>query len=526
MQIACRNRIREIEQKLSEDLGLPMLLLMNQAGEALSRRVMSHLGRIGGKKALIVCGTGNNGGDGLAAAWHLNSMKVAVSVFVTDNPDTLTGLPQFYCKLLNETGVAIGNLQDTAVFSDFKNKLSQCHIIVDALVGIGFMPPMKESMRKIVEMINLSGQYVVSADIPSGVDCDTGQADTAVQAHETVAFLVPTPGHYLFPGASYRGKLLYERLGIPDSFLAPYAHITAAEITEMAALWRPRSMDTHKGKQGKLLIIAGSDEYPGAAVLAARGAARSGVGLIFMAAQGYDCRYPMPPEVISVGEEAICDESPYARIQNMIRKFDDVDAVLIGPGMSCRPDVAQAIVDSVLQIHAPMVLDADALNAFCGHTVQLGEIKQPFIVTPHPGEMARLARQSVESIQRNRILTASRFAGEWNCTVVLKGAGSVTASANGATYINTTGNPGMATGGSGDVLAGLIGGLLAQGYPAEHAAALGVFIHGAAGDRAAVLHGPVGYTPSELADCIPWIQKELEQSKTAGKQWIPAEKSI
>jgi ADP-dependent NAD(P)H-hydrate dehydratase / NAD(P)H-hydrate epimerase len=518
MHVALQNDIRIIEEKVQQELKIPMLLLMEQAGAAVALRALAHLGNLTNKKVMIICGTGNNGGDGLAATRHLVAAGAAVSVFMYGDPKEASELTKLYATVIEKTGTAVRNLRENTGFSLFSEQINDCGLVVDALMGIGFKPPATEGISKIIQIVNAKDIPVISIDIPSGIECDTGQAECAIRATETIAMILPKPAHYLQPGASLSGIVSLEKLAVPSDLTHGLAPIQAVDECLAASFLKKRNEDSHKGDFGKTLIVAGSPRYPGAALLAAKGALRSGSGLVYLLDYANTDSAVYLPEVIPAngfltGRD--CTQSDH--IMKVLDKIDRMTSLVIGPGLSSDPMRAEAVRYTVQVWDGPIILDADALGAFHDRTELLRVAHGKLIITPHPGEMARLLGTSSQDVQKDRIRTARRAADMWQCTVVLKGAGTVIASADNSLYINTSGNSGMAMGGSGDVLAGLIGGLVSQGYETKTAAALGAYIHGKAGDLAAVARGPVGFTPSETADFIPTVYNSLFQWKNAGK---------
>ena len=518
MHVAQQNDIRTIEEIALQKLKIPMLLLMEQAGAAVALRALAHLGNVTGKRVMIICGTGNNGGDGLAAARHLMAAGVPVSVFMYGDLKEASELTKLFATIIEKTGTAVRDLREASVFSLFSEQINDCGLIVDALMGIGFRPPVSGRMSRAIQIVNERDIPVISIDIPSGVECDTGQAECAIRATETIAMILPKPAHYLQPGASLSGVVTVENLALPSDMTHSMVTIQAVDECLAASFLKMRSESSHKGNFGKTLIVAGSPRYPGAALLAAKGALRSGSGLVYLLDYAASAFFGNLPEIIPAnGLLSARDFMQGDHIMKVLEKIDPVSALVMGPGLANDPIRAEAVRHTVQVWDGPMILDADALNAFHEQTELLTKARGKLIITPHPGEMARLLGTNSQDVQKDRIRIARKAAEMWECTVVLKGAGTVVASADNALYINTSGNPGMAAGGSGDVLAGLIGGLVSQGYEIRTAAALGAYIHGKAGDLAAVDRGPVGFTPSETADCIPAVYSRLFQGKHAGK---------
>ncbi len=520
MGIALRNDILAIERQACEEMHIPMLLLMEQAGVAVAERVQAHLASCRkGAQVGIICGIGNNGGDGLAAARHLIAAGIDVHLYMYGDTTNATALTKQYGDMILGMGAEIRNLRTDPVFSSFPEELTKCDLLVDALMGTGYRGPMEQDIRKIIQAINDCKLPTIAIDLPSGVDCDTGQAETAVKAMETVALIMPKPGHFLQPGGSFCGRLTVSHLALPFGWVHKRSSLEAADTTRVASIIKTRSMGAHKGEMGKTFIAAGSARYPGAALLTAQGALRAGSGLVYLLDYSRRDFSAHLPEVIP-GSCLLSPEdwrSP-DQILKAVAKIKNNTTLVMGPGLSDDPDVAEVVRYTVQAWASSMVLDADALNALENKTNLLTKAAGKIVITPHPGEMARLLGIPIQEVQSDRVQVARDAAEKWRCTVVLKGAGTIIATPGQRVCINTTGNPGMATGGSGDVLAGLIGGLLSQGYDSHEAAVLGVYMHGKAGDLASEKFGPIGYTPSETADMLPaaydWIYREKMKEKS------------
>jgi NAD(P)H-hydrate epimerase len=355
--------------------------------------------------------------------------------------------------------------------------------------------------------MNGSGKKILAVDIPSGVDADTGAVrEKAVQAIATVTFGLPKPGLLLQPGAAYSGELVVAPIGIPQELLtSAMVHQTLITPEYVAARLPRREADAHKGCQGHVLAVAGSRGLSGAAFLAAQGALRAGSGLVTVA---------VPESISNVMEMKTTEAMTLALPETLsgglgadaVRQVQDFSSrssvVLLGPGLGRQEETLESVRELVRTIERPLVLDADALYAVAGHNELFAAAGGLAVLTPHPGEMARLTGLSVKQIQTDRLGSARRAAAEWNSIVVLKGSRTVVAFPDGELYVNPTGNPGMATGGAGDVLAGMIAALIAQGLSSHDAAVLGVYLHGVAGDLAASGR-PVGMTAMDLAEQVP-----------------------
>ena len=378
--------------------------------------------------------------------------------------------------------------------------LAQCDCLVDALFGVGLSRPVEGDFLYAVREMQDRPHFrrVVSCDIPSGVHADTGEVlGEAVHAGVTVTFTCAKPGHYLGDGAEYTGELRIRDIGIPDELLfGPEARerfpVEAVEGTFTIPRRKPNS---HKGDYGRLFLLAGSEGYTGAPVLAASAAVRSGAGLVFLG---------VPREIYPIVAVKCSSAMPFPlpeRYEEILEKARSCDAALIGPGLGRAPKTEKLVRALLEDLEIPVVLDADGINALAGHMDILDGRKALTVLTPHDGEFARLTGTALPI--QNRLAAAQSFARDHHCILVLKGHRTITAAPDGRAWINTTGNPGMSKGGSGDVLAGLILALLGQGWEPELAARDGVYLHGEAGDRCAGSLGEYGMTPGDLVERLP-----------------------
>ena len=444
----------------------------------------------------VLCGPGNNGGDGVAAARILMGMGCRVRAFLVGDRSKMTPDERAMEEKLQEAGGALEDYLPRDEEQSFW--LSLCDCLVDALFGVGLSRPVEGDFLYAVREMQDQPHFrrVVSCDIPSGVHADTGEVlGEAVHAGVTVTFTCAKPGHYLGDGAEYTGELRIRDIGIPDELLfGPEARerflVKAVEGTFTIPRRKPNS---HKGDYGKLFLLAGSEGYTGAPVLAASAAVRSGAGLVFLG---------VPREIYPIVAVKCSSAMPFPlpeRYGEILEKARSCDAALIGPGLG----------------RAPKTEDADGINALAGHMDILDGRKALTVLTPHDGEFARLTGTALPI--QDRLAAAQSFARDHNCILVLKGHRTITAAPDGKAWINISGNPGMAKGGSGDVLAGLITSFLGQkqlmqsGRRTAEWVAGAVWFHGSAGDKAAQKFGEYGMTPEDLIGCIPETLKEREQ---------------
>ncbi|VBB05814.1 atp-dependent (s)-nad(p)h-hydrate dehydratase [Lucifera butyrica] len=508
MKVATAREMREIDRKTIEEYGIPGVVLMENAGMQVVNCIENILESLVEQKICIFAGTGNNGGDGYVAARHLYNRGANVKVFLIGEKEAVSGDARLHLDILSRMGINVQEVAGERDWNKVKIATAFAACLVDGLLGTGFRGEMTGAMATAAGIINGAGKTVVSIDIPSGVDADTGQVRSlAVCATYTVTFGLPKPGLFLYPGASHVGEMVIADIGIPkpllnDTQLRQNA-ITAGGVKKLLPQRRP---DAHKGMSGRVLLVAGSEGFTGAAFLAASGSLRGGAGLVTLAiAAGlHDIMEIKLTEVMTrplpeadrgtMGREAVPSVGAW--------EFEN-DVLAIGPGLGRHTDTLQAVREIIGAAEKPLVIDADALTALAGQVELLTETKALSIITPHPGEMARLTGLTVEEINQDRIDIARRSSQKWESIVVLKGARTIVAFPDGEIYINPTGNAGMATGGTGDVLTGLIAALIAQGLSSHDAAIAGVYVHGMAGDIAARRMGLIGLTAADLLPAIP-----------------------
>ena len=509
MELVTAAEMRELDRAAIEGRNIPSLRLMENAGLSVAREMERSFGSLRGKTVTVVAGKGQNGGDGFVVARLLRKKHCTARVALLTSPSSLTGDAATNLKKFQKAGGrchAVDNA--SALDSVLAPLLHASDLLVDAIFGTGLNAPVKGIPASAISMMNACGRPIVAIDLPSGLDGDSGAVlGTAVAAALTVTLARPKRGLYLGAGPNHTGLIRVADIGIPTDLIAaakiPVTLLHAADIRPLLP-HRPRT--AHKGTFGHAGIIAGSVGKTGAAAMAAMAALRVGTGLVTVAA---------PRSLSDVLEakllEAMVFPLPETEARTLSRQAlepiltfaADKTALAIGPGIGTHPET-QALVRSLLgETKQPMVLDADGLNAVAGHADRLGRASGPLILTPHPGEMARLLVTTPAEIQRDRLGAASRLARERNVFVVLKGAGTIVAAPDGRLAVNSTGNPGMATAGTRDVLTGMIAGLLAQGCAPWEAACAGAFLHGLAGDLAAAEEGETGLIAGDVIRAIP-----------------------
>ncbi len=486
--------------------------LMENAAQGLVAEVLTSVPDA--RNIVVVCGPGNNGGDGLAAARLLSGRGLSVSVFTLGDPDSYRGDAAGNAARAREVGLELAPLSRRGGMAACARRLGAADAVVDALFGTGLTRALSGSAARAVSLINTAGRPVVAADLPSGLSADTGQLlGPCVKASATVAFAALKHAHVFWPARGYCGRVVVRDIGIPRRvLLPPRKSLAVVEAADVRDWLPPRGADSHKADFGRLAVIAGSRGKAGAAVLAARGALRSGAGLVtvFCPASLESVVVSALPESMTRGlpekDGALAAEAAGPLLE-ALRGFD---AGVAGPGLGTGKGTI-ALLEKLLSVRCPLVCDADALNAFAGRPRAFSRRRGPTVLTPHPGEAARLLATTGQDVQRDRLAAARKLSRTTRAVVLLKGAGSLTCSPSGRATLNPTGTPLMSTAGSGDVLAGAIGALLAGGLKAERAAIAAAYLHGLSGERLEEELGDAGLLAGELAEELPRARRQLRR---------------
>jgi hydroxyethylthiazole kinase-like uncharacterized protein yjeF len=498
--------------------GVPSDVLMENAGAALVdalRRRHPDWTRV-----VVVCGPGNNGGDGLVAARLLAFAGVGVTVFTLGEPSDYRGEPAENLDRARAAGISPQALGGAAARRQLARALSDADGAVDALFGTGLTRPLSGEAGRVVALLTGSGRAIVAADVPSGLSSDVGEIrGPAVRAALTVAFGAPKPCHLLPPASEACGRLVVADIGMPRTRLEAGAdRFWLVEASDVAAKLPARPLESHKADFGRLAVIAGSRGKAGAAILAARGALRAGAGLvtIFCAESLAPLIVPALPEAMTepLAERAgaIAEEAA----SGAIRSLRGFDAAIAGPGLGTSPGTVAFLEKLLAGTRMPLVADADALNSFQGRPERLKR-RGALVLTPHPGEAGRLLSIPAKRVQADRIGAAKSLARRAGSIVVLKGAHTLVADRGERVLANPTGTPLLATAGSGDVLAGVIGALLAGGLSPEDAAMCGVWLHGAAAEALEPRLGDAGLLAHEVADALPGVRRALREPASVAK---------
>ncbi len=516
MIVVTAQEMRELDRLTIEKYGVPSITLMERAGAAIAQAILERFARAAKKGTLIVAGKGNNGGDGFVVARLLKKKNIpcAVALLARKNelsPDASRNLHAFLKLKGKVVEVPVKGLEALS------REMSGRGLLVDAILGTGMKNDVSGLYAEAITLMNASGLPVVAVDIPSGLHTDTGMPlGVAVQAEMTVSLGYPKLGQVIFPGLNYVGDLAVADIGIDANAVREVDPKTEIlERDEIKWLVPNREPDTHKGTYGHLLVMAGSRGKTGAAILACRAAMRMGSGLVTLAApRALNAIFASSlVEVMTepLGDNGVEEIEPLSD-EEWHRLLERKDALLFGPGIGVSESPQTLLRWLLKNLTIPWVIDADGLNNLVLEMERLRHAKTPPILTPHPGEMARLIGKDNAAVNQDRIGVARSFARGNRCHIVLKGARTVIATADGKVFINPTGNPGMASGGMGDALAGMLAALLGQGFSPEDAMKLGVYLHGFVGDRVSAQKGEIGLIASDIIADLPAGMRALSTS--------------
>jgi hydroxyethylthiazole kinase-like uncharacterized protein yjeF len=503
MRVLNSTQMREADRRTIGQIGIPSLVLMENAGRQAVAAMEAMYSDLADRQVAVLCGRGNNGGDGFVVARTLVQRGTDVAVFLIGRVADVRGDARTNLEILGRIGVTVVEVADSQAWELHFSEVSDCTLIVDAIFGTGLNAPVTGLIESVIADVNASGIPVVSIDLPSGLSADSAEPiGPSVEASLTVTLAAPKLPLVLPPGETRAGDIVIADIGIPSAVLESVEGPRVELLTRaaMRELVTPRSPDSHKGDYGRVLVVAGSRGKTGAAHLAAVGALRSGAGLVTIATPA-TCQAVLAAMGAEYMTEALAEADagldPHAveRVMELAR-----DVIAVGPGLGQSAGTREFIRQLVDRATMPLVIDADGLNAFNSDPDRLsGREGRDVIITPHPGEMARLVGMSADEVQSSRLEIARNFASAHHLFVVLKGHRTLIATPDEKVFINPTGNPGMATGGTGDVLTGMVAAWLAQLLDAEAACKLAVYLHGMAGDLAEADEGEVAMTSADVA---------------------------
>jgi NAD(P)H-hydrate epimerase len=518
MHVVTAAEMQEMDRQTIEEFGIPGRVLMECAGRGATRTFIEKVFKTGSGPIGIMAGRGNNGGDGFVIARYLFQRDFDVKVFLLSDQKSVKGDAAANLSLLRALKVPVIEIPDPKRFAEVRNELRHINYWIDAVLGTGLNSDVKGYFRQVLEFINSRQRPVLAVDIPSGLNADTGQpCGVCINATVTTTFAFPKIGHVVYPGVRHCGTVDVVDIGVPP-FIADQTGIqqqlvSARKVQSIVGL---RSPEAHKGKTGHLMVVAGATGKTGAAAMTANAALRIGAGLVTLSipqqlnaiveSQLLEVMtVPLPDQ----GTGLILEEAFDAIVAHSAGK----QALVVGPGIGTASHTRNIVHRIIKELDMPLVIDADGINNLAGHASMLRNRTAATVLTPHPGEMARLTGLSTKQIQQDRVAVARNFAIDHGACVVLKGARTISANPDGTVWINPTGNPGMASGGMGDVLTGMIGGLMAQGREAADAAICGVFLHGLAADILAK-EGPWGYLATDVITMLPQAMGRIINNTT------------
>ena len=509
MKVATAEQMQELDRKAIETYRIPGIVLMENAGRGAAEALFNAFPDILKKRVAIIAGKGNNGGDGFVIGRYLLNRGIPVKAFLLADPKTLRGDAetafQIFLRMKGEV-IPVPSFKD---YQKVKRDLEKFDLLIDAIFGTGLDAEVRGYYREVIDHLNTLQKPMVAVDIPSGLDANTGRPlGTAIRATFTVTFGLPKVGHLISPGIHYVGVLKVVDICIPgrlvdEEKIQTYL-VEGEDIRKRLSV--PRRPDTHKGDYGHLLVIAGSVGKTGAAAMACEAALRMGAGLVTLA---------IPKSLNAIMEVKLTEvmteplpETPKQTLglrafNSILRLCENKDAVIIGPGVGTLKETQTLVLKLLKALNLPIVLDADGLTALATQPKTLPAANPSIILTPHPGEMARLTGSTAKEVQEDRIGVSRRFSQSQHVHLILKGHRTLTATPKGEIFINPTGNPGMASGGTGDVLTGMIGGLICQGFDILSSLQTAVYLHGLAGDEVAREKGEKSLVATDLIQKIP-----------------------
>lgn len=521
MQLAKPEEMRELDAATIEEYGISGAVLMENAGRAVVRYILEAYEDVEDLKVAVLAGAGNNGGDGFVIARNLIPYVDKVTVYLAANADDIQGDAALNLKIYRKLDGTLVEIPDDKAFAEHKTAMEHADLWIDALLGTGLNAMLKPYAADLIKFLNECDAEIISVDIPSGLNGATGTPQrSAVKADATVTFGHAKLGHVLYPGHEYCGKLYVADIGIPQAVSNKKRlcnNLLTAGIVQNYL--KDRKPDAHKGDSGHSVIVSGSLGKAGAAVMCAKACLRTGAGLVTVAVpenitshvasqltEAMVAPMPVDDKPTATGDKS--GMMAFTAYEHILRAIYCNQVMAVGPGLGQSEDMQKLMFGLISNTFIPIVIDADGLNNIAHDLTMLNNKKAPVVITPHPGEMARLLKMTIPKVNANRVELSREFAKTWSVTVVLKGAATVVAWPDGQVFINSTGNSGMATAGMGDVLTGMITAFISQGMAAEKAACTAVYLHGAAGDSL-FEKTPLGFLAADLIKRIPKERENL-----------------
>jgi NAD(P)H-hydrate epimerase len=509
MKVATAEQMQELDRKAIEVYRIPGIVLMENAGRGAAEVITNTFPDLQKKRVAIVAGKGNNGGDGFVIGRYLLNKGIPIKVFLLTDPKSLRGDAETNYQIFARMKGEVISIPSSKDYQKVKKDLEKFDLLIDGIFGTGLDAEVRGYYREVIDHLNTLKKPIVAIDIPSGLAADTGKPlGTAIRASLTLTFGLPKVGHLISPGIDYVGDLKVIDIGIPKSLVDEEKIQTYLLEEDEIRKWLsiPRHLDTHKGDYGHLLVIAGSVGKTGAAAMACEAALRMGAGLVTLA---------IPKSLNAIMEmkltEVMTEPLPETPKQTLsLRAFNPLlrlcekkRAVIIGPGIGTFKETQSLVLKLIKTLDIPIILDADGLTALSTQPKTLPAANRSLILTPHPGEMARLINSTAKEVQEDRIGVSRKFSQSAHVHLVLKGFRTLIATPKGEVFINPTGNPGMASGGTGDVLTGMIGGLICQGFDILTSLQISVYLHGLSGDKVAQEIGEKSLVATDMIQKLP-----------------------
>ncbi len=519
MKVVTADQMKRLDRRTIRERGVQGIVLMENAGRGATEAILRRFPNLLREKIAIIAGRGNNGGDAFVIARHLINKKARVNIFLLAEKKAIRGDAKNNLDILTKGGIQVKELTTLGEFEAVRDDLLSHDLIIEGILGTGLDSEVKGYYREVISTLNAMGKPIVAIDIPSGLEATSGKPlGICIKAVFTPTFGLPKVGQIIHPGVEFVGELEVIDIGIPGDLVEEEdirSHLIQYEDVQVL-LAPSRLPDTHKGDYGHLLVLAGSVGKTGAATMACMAAMRIGAGLVTLG---------IPRSLNDIMEVKLTETMtiPLPETESRTLGLDafheiveisqGMQALVIGPGISTVDETGQLVRKLVNTLCIPMVIDADAITALSVEPKILKDSEHPIILTPHPGEMARLMGLSSQAIQEERVETSRHFAVEFGVYLVLKGSRTIIAQPDGNIHINPSGNPGMASGGTGDILTGMIGGLVCQGFPPSSAAIAATYIHGLAGDLVANEKGEMALIATDILEKIPHVLKETTKGK-------------
>ncbi|GAB4432886.1 MAG: NAD(P)H-hydrate dehydratase [bacterium] len=510
MKVVTSAEMKEIEKRAGE-MGISPILLMENAAIAVTSYILQVCGDIRNKTFAVLCGPGNNGGDGFAVARHLYNKGAVVKVLFFVGKGKLTEETLANYDIVKKMGISLVEVEELS--SEVKNIIIHSNFVVDAIFGTGLSRKVSGIFADTISFLNKQKKTVFAVDIPSGINADTGEVmGEAVFAAHTVALGCYKFGHLLFPGRAYCGNVYQADISLPLFLVEKTAKCEKVEEEKVKTLLRKRKANSHKGQYGHLVLVGGSPGKTGAIVMASKAAMRAGSGLATIVCPHSlnSCIENATLEVMTFPAGDINGYLSFAAVELVKQFLSEKDAVVIGPGLSANEITEEFFVSLMNGLAVPLVIDADGINLLAKSISVLKNVASSVVLTPHIGEMARLINESRENVIKNSVAIARDFAVKEGVFLVLKSATTVFATPEGEVFISTYGSAGMATAGTGDLLAGLLGGFLAQGYDTKSAVLLGLVLHGVSGQLACNALSDTALMATDILNYVPQVLKKWE----------------